>query len=1294
MEMKYKLLISLLIVLVVIPNASFALNENQNGKLSNQGYSNGKLSDHASDVESSIDYDGDGKLSVIVHYKEKPNFVDELYLYAKSADIKQNYKGISAIACELAPAEIEKLQSDDAVSFVESDAKVYAFDAEQTNMQTVGWGTFAVGAVEVQRGGNFGQDVKVGIIDTGIDYTHPDLSANYVGGYDFVNDDSDPMDDHGHGTHVSGIVGALNNNIGTLGVAPQVKLYAAKVLDNTGAGAISDVVAGLQYCVDNNIDVVCMSLGSRYNSPALCAACAYANENGIVLVTAAGNSGDGDESTIELSYPAAYDTTIAVGALDVNNLPASWSCSGPHITATAPGVGIVAPLPASGYYSSDTRYGELSGTSMAAPHVVGVVAQIIYEHPEYNVNEVKYVIEHTANDVYDSGYDDVTGWGLVASKPATEYVITATDPVPSPTSPTGSGEMLYWEYDGQSIDDWRRVGDIQNGTIFGVDGGVGFGSAVSQNQKVLERYVYFPGTQTNLKFWGQAKRGGEWSDWDYTMSIDGVQMASFKDSVDKWSEYSASVIGFPEGIHKISFMAQWRGETYDSNQKVGMQIDSVRLYANEPTPFSYMATDAILENMDIVSQSITTTKSDVGLLAWDDSYTIYEYNALDTMNNWYVESIPYYAGLYYSGSEFGYTGVNSIPGRTSIKGIGRIIDPDIEGDGDPGTVEKTYYFPAPSSGVPELVKIEFDTFTGYYADSPHGYEFWGAYKFGGVEVRPFDDGNMGSWVHTTIDTTDYAGIYTLQVYADADDDDSYSSPPYTIGAHAIICIDEVATYFEKVDPDFIVDVSEGSVPLTVEFHETTADNLLTVASGDYNYRNDRLWNFGDGTSSNDENPTHTYVSQGTYNVKLSNEYQFGDQVLETTKNDFVNVSKAGAITFDCNFTGTPTSGDSPLTVEFTGTCEGEGEITYIWDYGDGYTGYGQTNSHTYTTYGSNQTYSVALLTQNDVGTGTITRASYIEVYGSDAVAVGSGTYDPHQVRFLIVNQFGKPISNVSVIANAEETTGVWGWLTSWFGIPSDVDVQNTEMSGTTGSNGALVFTMIENIKYRLDIYAPATERRDAINTTVFLYPLESEHLITLIPDKILSSGEALDAELWSESVDADTVRVGLSYLDITDNTTRLKLVVSNTTVAEDGTVGYETLHTETLTNPVGAQQLSYDFDFVGGETLVWGYEIDHAIYGDDISKYQFIKIKSLRPVIDFAPWIPLDVYNWIAISLLICIAAIFSYLSLKFGAIVVPIFGGLLKFWGYLVVPWLIVSVAIALGILIYVRISESESDT
>lgn len=206
-----------------------------------------------------------------------------------------------------------------------------------------------------------GQGVKVGIIDTGMDYTHPDLKANYAGGYNALDASKTPLDDNGHGTHVSGIVGASGDGAGVVGVAPKVFLYAVKVLNAQGSGAYSGIVDGIQWAVKNKMNVVNMSLGSPSGSPAIQKAVEAAYKAGVTLVMAAGNDSG------PVNYPAKYPQSIAVAASDSADKIASFSSRGPEIAVIAPGVAVYSTY-MGGIYKS------LSGTSMASPHVAGLAA--------------------------------------------------------------------------------------------------------------------------------------------------------------------------------------------------------------------------------------------------------------------------------------------------------------------------------------------------------------------------------------------------------------------------------------------------------------------------------------------------------------------------------------------------------------------------------------------------------------------------------------------------------------------------------------------------------------------------------------------------------------------------------------------------------------------------------------------------------------------------------------------------------------------------------------------------------
>src|SRR4030067_2101383 len=235
---------------------------------------------------------------VIVGFKGRP---DASLIRTHGWKINQEYQSISAIACSLPKHAIEALKNNPSIAYVEEDIQVDAIDAELT----ASWGVERIGAATVQATGNTGDGIKVAVIDTGINREHEDLKANYIGGYDFVNIDSDPMDDNGHGTHCAGVIAAEDNGIAVVGVAPQAKLLAYKVLNSQGSGYVSDVIAAIQMAIVDGAQVVSMSFGSSTSSTALQQACddAYNNHN-VVLVAAAGNSGQARFGS-SIIYPAS-----------------------------------------------------------------------------------------------------------------------------------------------------------------------------------------------------------------------------------------------------------------------------------------------------------------------------------------------------------------------------------------------------------------------------------------------------------------------------------------------------------------------------------------------------------------------------------------------------------------------------------------------------------------------------------------------------------------------------------------------------------------------------------------------------------------------------------------------------------------------------------------------------------------------------------------------------------------------------------------------------------------------------
>jgi len=246
--------------------------------------------------------------------------------------------------------------------------------------------------------------IIIAIIDTGIDLDHPDLAGKLVAGYDFVNDDPTPDDDHGHGTHVAGIAGATaNNGIGVAGVSWGGRLMPLKVLDASGEGYYSDVISGISYAIAQGARVLNLSLGGP-SSSALEYAVNYAYGAGVLVVAAAGNCNPGGDPSV--LYPAAYANVMGVAATTSSDQWASFSCYGPEMDIAAPGASI---------YSTDrgAGYSYRSGTSMATPHVAGLAALLWGTYPSLTRDQVRSIMEQTADDVNGGGWDWNLGWGRI-----------------------------------------------------------------------------------------------------------------------------------------------------------------------------------------------------------------------------------------------------------------------------------------------------------------------------------------------------------------------------------------------------------------------------------------------------------------------------------------------------------------------------------------------------------------------------------------------------------------------------------------------------------------------------------------------------------------------------------------------------------------------------------------------------------------------------------------------------------------------------------------------------------------
>jgi hypothetical protein len=232
-----------------------------------------------------------------------------------------------------------------------------------------------------------GAGIKVAIIDTGVDGSHSELEGRVVGGYDFVNKHEGCNDDNGHGTHVAGLIAGES-----VGAAPAASLYAAKVLDARGSGNEANVAQGIDWAIENKVNLINMSLGSGYPSPLERELLKAATAKGIVVFAAAGNEGRGK------SYPAAYPGVISVAAVDRNNEHAPFSNIDETVDISAPGVDIVSCVPGG--------YAKHSGTSMASPLAAGVGALVA----STDCSAIEDALESSAQELGDK---EMYGAGLV-----------------------------------------------------------------------------------------------------------------------------------------------------------------------------------------------------------------------------------------------------------------------------------------------------------------------------------------------------------------------------------------------------------------------------------------------------------------------------------------------------------------------------------------------------------------------------------------------------------------------------------------------------------------------------------------------------------------------------------------------------------------------------------------------------------------------------------------------------------------------------------------------------------------
>jgi len=361
---------------------------------------------------------------LLISYEKRGGKPSAQTLRAAGLQVVQDYQDGSFLIVEPEEAvtsdSVDALMADNAVAYVAPDYIMSIPEGEKAAAASFRslssesgpndpqfaelWGLQNSGATQAWPIIRDSTEVVVGVIDTGVDYRHPDLQANMWSqggqhGIDFYDDDNDPMDEQNHGTHVAGTIAAVGNNgVGIVGVNWNAKIMALRFMGPDGSGATSDAVKCIDWAVDHGVHILCNSWGGPDSSPELREAVARAERKGVLFVVAAGNTGGtGNNNDLRPSYPASLHSAnvISVGAIDRNDDRGSFSHYGKQsVDIGAPGVDILSTVVNNGYES-------YSGTSMAAPHVAGAAA-LIWQKTFSNPTQTPTQMIQVRDLIYDN----------------------------------------------------------------------------------------------------------------------------------------------------------------------------------------------------------------------------------------------------------------------------------------------------------------------------------------------------------------------------------------------------------------------------------------------------------------------------------------------------------------------------------------------------------------------------------------------------------------------------------------------------------------------------------------------------------------------------------------------------------------------------------------------------------------------------------------------------------------------------------------------------------------------------
>lgn len=340
---------------------------------------------------------------------------------------------------------VDTIELDKPIEVLEVPSKTISPQDIRPSSQNIPWGIHSTGAYLVSSQEPSGEAVKVAVFDTGIS-SHEDLSV--TGAVYFDTTTESYGDNNGHGTHVAGIIAAINNEIGVMGMSDHIELYSVKVLNSNGTGYTSSVIEGIEWAIENNIQIINMSFASAEYSESLHEMIQLARDNGILIVASAGNGGPGEDT---IQYPAKYPEVIAVGSINKDFKRSDFSSIGPELDLVAPGSNILSTM-------SNGGYGTFSGTSMSAAYVTGAAALLWSKNLALSSDDIINQLYSSATNL---GTINEYGHGLINVAKALNLISGSIAPFPSDIY-TGYAPIVLPHHNGEiEIASYDRVGHLQ-----------------------------------------------------------------------------------------------------------------------------------------------------------------------------------------------------------------------------------------------------------------------------------------------------------------------------------------------------------------------------------------------------------------------------------------------------------------------------------------------------------------------------------------------------------------------------------------------------------------------------------------------------------------------------------------------------------------------------------------------------------------------------------------------------------------------------------------------------------------